>query len=165
MYLCVTQLCAVSCRCEAIARTQFVFYEVLKEVYLTGHVTWFRSSNWLMRVSRGDICRPQLAVFVKSPFCTCSLPMINWGCIVNETSKKLFLFLSKDYLYRNKTICFNISFAIHPICHLPAADAKRWFNQNHMLRSKDVVSALWWQLFILGGVEGGIWWVLWPDTD
>jgi hypothetical protein len=47
---------------------------------------------------------------------------------VNETLKKLFLFLSKDQST--------------PICHMPAAGEKRRFDENGVLRSKDVASVV-----------------------
>jgi hypothetical protein len=69
---------------------------------------------------------------------------LGWGWIVIETLETLFLFLSKDYLYRNKTIFFLHFFHNPPpICHLPAAGAKWWFQENRVFRYKDIASLLW----------------------
>jgi hypothetical protein len=67
---------------------------------------------------------------------------VKLGVNCERKVKKLFLFLSKDYLYRNKKNYFFQHF-IHnppPICQLLAAGAKRCFHKNGMLRSEAVAS-------------------------
>jgi hypothetical protein len=47
------------------------------------------------------------------------------GVNCERNIEKLFLFLSKDYLYRNRTIFSTFHSKFTSICHPPAADAKR----------------------------------------
>jgi hypothetical protein len=81
--------------------------------------------------------------------------MIKWGWIVNKKLKKLFFTLSKDYLYRNKTISLTFHSHSTPICHLPAALRKMVISQNGVVRSTDV--PLNWLLQILFMTSYVVW--------
>jgi hypothetical protein len=43
-------------------------------------------------------------------------------------------------VYTGSTLFFRYFLTTTPICHLPAAGAKRGFHENGVLRSKDVAS-------------------------
>jgi hypothetical protein len=45
-------------------------------------------------------------------------------------------------IYTGTELCPIFHAQVTPICHLPAASAKRWFHENRVLRSKDVASGL-----------------------
>jgi hypothetical protein len=83
-------------------------------------------------------------------FVTCSLLMINWWVNCERNLKKLCMFLSKDYLYRNKTIFFDVLFTILPHLSYASCRCKTAISRKNGVLKSLKMSPQWYSLWQVG---------------